>query len=129
MGRSQREKGKRGEREAKDALNKLFGLSSIRAAQSNGKYSEDILGGLSGFHTEVKRYKRHSVLAWVRKTAEDSGAAAPLVMLREDGDPEWYVVLRLSDSYRYAEAVIATPAARLVPADDAPSGSLPRTSP
>ena len=109
MGKSQREKGKRGEREAKEALNKLFGLAAIRAAQSNGKWSEDILNGLSGFYHEVKFYARHSVLRWMKQAEKDCGNDAPIIMLRENGDPEFYLLIRMKDSYRFMESVSRTP--------------------
>lgn len=114
MGKSQREKGKRGEREAKDALNRIFGLSSIRAAQSNGKWSQDILNGLKNCFLEVKFYARHSCLRWMKRAEADCANAVPVILLRENGDPEWYVLLRLSDSYRFAESVIDTPNCKLL---------------
>lgn len=113
MGRSQREKGKRGERECAKKLQELFGVQAIRAAQANGKFSEDVLAGLPGCYHEVKFYARHSVLRWMDQAEKDCGDQVPLVFLRENGNPEWYVLMRLTDAGRFASSVISTPKARL----------------
>lgn len=113
MGKHQRQKGKRGEREAAKALRQIFGVSAIRAAQANGKYSEDLLRGLPGCHHEVKFYESHACLKFVRRALEDCSNQVPVVLLRENGDPEFYVLVPLRDSYRFAEAVLNTPNARV----------------
>lgn len=118
MGRSQREKGKRGERECAQKLRDIFGVQAIRAAQANGKFSEDVLAGLPGCYHEVKFYARHSVLRWMEQAEKDCGDQVPLVFLRENGNPEWYVLMRLTDAGRFASSVISTPKARLESGSD-----------
>lgn len=113
MGKHQRQKGKRGERECAKVLRDIFGVQAIRAAQANGKFSEDVLAGLPGCYHEVKFYARHSVLRWMDQAEKDCGEQVPLVFLRENGNPQWYVLLRLTDAGRFAEAVISTPNAVL----------------
>lgn len=87
----------------------LFGIDTIRAAQSHGKWSQDLLQGLKNCYHEVKFYARHSVLRWMDQAEKDCAGQVPVLMLRENGNPEWYLVIRMSDSYRFSNAVLMTP--------------------
>jgi hypothetical protein len=96
MGRSQREKGKRGEREAAAALSELFGLEARRTAQRRGDQTADIDCGRR-VHVEVKRRAGIAALRWLEQAEKDQAKGTiPFVMLREDNDPEWSILVRAS---------------------------------
>jgi len=64
-----------------------------------------VRNALPGFHLEVKRYARFSVLRHMDQAKEDCAAREangekklrPLVLLREDRDTNWYALVSLSD--------------------------------
>ena len=94
MGRSQREKGKRGEREAAAAIEELFGLPTRRTAQCRGDQTADIECGRK-VHIEVKRRAKIGVMRFLQQAERDqSPDATPFVMLREDGDQRWSILVR-----------------------------------
>lgn len=95
-----RQKGARGERQARDAVKLHWGASDcIRAAQANGAYSGDLLGAPEGLHVEVKFYQRIAALKFLRQAESDAQEGeVPVVLMRENGDKEWTVMVRLKDS-------------------------------
>ena len=94
MGRSQREKGKRGEREAAATLVSLFGLTARRTAQCRGDQTADIDCGRN-VHIEVKRHARVGAIRFLEQAERDQTPGhIPFVMLREDQDPRWSILVR-----------------------------------
>lgn len=110
MGRSQREKGKRGERQAAAAITRATGLGARRAVQYKGtSESADIeVHELYGMHWEVKHVERESVRAWMEQAKRDAGELVPVVVHRRNGKP-WLVTVELERinefSARLAEAI------------------------
>lgn len=110
MGRSQREKGKRGERQAAAAFTDATGLPARRGVQyKGGTDSPDIeVQGLLGMHWEVKHVERESVRAWMEQATRDAGDCVPIVVHRKNGKP-WLVTVPLERinefAARLAEAI------------------------
>lgn len=99
-----RQKGARGEREARDAVKLHWGSKDcIRAAQANGSYSADLLGAPEGLHVEVKFYASIAALKFLRQAEADAREGEiPVVLMRENGDKEWTLMVRVKDSVRLA---------------------------
>lgn len=95
-----RQKGARGEREARDAVKLHWGSKDcIRAAQANGSYSADLLGAPEGLHVEVKFYASIAALKFLRQAEADAREGEiPVVLMRENGDKEWTVMFRIKDT-------------------------------
>jgi Holliday junction resolvase len=91
-----RNKGKAGEREAVKAIAQHLGIDTRRTAQVDGGLSADIIGW-DGVHIEVKRRKRIAALEFLRQAERDTGGGVPIAVMREDGDTEWAVMVRLAD--------------------------------
>ena len=95
-----RQKGKRGELEAAKAFEEATGLVVKRTAQVNGKRSAD-LTGVDGLHLEVKRRRRIASLDFLLQAELDSAevdqsdGGVPVVLMRQDQDKSWAVLLRL----------------------------------
>lgn len=101
-----RAKGARGERDARDAVKLHWGTDCIRAAQANGSFSGDLLGVPEGLHCEVKFYQQIAALKFLRQAERDAKAGeVPVVLMRENGDTEWVLMLRLKDSRKLAEVL------------------------
>lgn len=100
-----RERGKRGERDARDAIRSVWGLrGSYRAAQSAGSLSAD-LGGTGDLHVEVKLRKSLAVYEFIEQAVRDAkDVKVPVVLMRRDRD-EWLVMLRMSDTLRFIKAL------------------------
>lgn len=99
MGRSEREKGTRGEREVVLICN-TRGFRTWRVPNSGGlsaQHGKGDIAGLPGIHVEVKRAERLRMDEW---SAQSEGDAAPgdmpVVVYRSSGQP-WRMSLLLED--------------------------------
>lgn len=102
-----RERGKRGERDARDAVRQHWNaVDCIRAAQANGTYSADLLrcDPKQRLHVEVKLRKRLSVTAFIDQAIRDCKDAVPIVLMRQDKG-EWLVMFRCSDTKGFIDAI------------------------
>ena len=105
MGKASRDKGKRGEREARDQIRKLWNAPDcIRAAQSCGAWSADVLAALPDSHVEVKRYAKIAACRFLEQAIADAKDDLPILLMREDKG-EWMVLLRMSDTPRFATSL------------------------
>lgn len=101
MGKSQKEKGKRGEREAADLLRASFPRHADRirrGAQSRfgGKDEPDIVG--LPFHVEVSAGKAPSPHGkMMQAIADTEGRDTPIVVLTKRDREEWLVTMRYTD--------------------------------
>lgn len=109
MGKSQREKGKRGEREAAKALSGVLGVPVWRSQQYQGATGSADLVGVDGIHFEVKRTERLSLYAALEQATSDCGRDIPIVLHRRNGKP-WLVIMHLDDLPSTARAVLNTTA-------------------
>jgi len=100
------ERGKRGERDARDAVREYLGIrGAYRAAQSSGSLSAD-LGGTGNIHIEVKLRKAIAVYDFIEQAIRDCKDKVPAVLMRRDrGD--WLLMLRLQDIKRFMEELHA----------------------
>lgn len=113
MGKASRDKGKVGEREARDKVRALWNSPDCqRSAQVSGLFVSDVSGGPEGLHLEVKRYKKIAACRFMEQAIEDSGGhgsaegSVPTVLMREDfGD--WHVMVRMEDAEDFARRLLA----------------------
>lgn len=93
MGKAEREKGKRGEREFANLLRSLGFGGARRTAQYCGNTgSADDVVGVGGFHIEVKRCESVRIGEWIKQATHDCAGKVPVVAHRRSGEP-WYVTL------------------------------------
>ena len=97
MGKMQREKGKRGEREVAQILREHGYADARRTAQYAGVTadSSDVIG-LDGFHIEVKRQERANIYEWFAQAKRDAGNDTPIVVFRRSGD-KWMLLIEFED--------------------------------
>lgn len=101
MGRSQRQKGKRGERLASKAVSAALGVRARRGVQyKGGAGSADIEVEIPGVHWEVKFVERESIRAWMAQAREESGGQVPVVLHKRSRE-EWLVTLPLERLYEF----------------------------
>jgi hypothetical protein len=100
MGAAQREKGKRGERQAAEKLRELYPAAQRTIAQSRGAEDCDVSG--LPWWVEVKIGKAPPVLAAMRQALRDTDGRPPLVMTHQDRG-EWLVTMRFDDFKRISE--------------------------
>ena len=106
MGRTSREKGKRGEREFAKALRDL-GVEARRTQQYAGADgTSDVVSSIPGVHWEVKRYARIGSIRFLEQAERDSlPEDLPVVAMREDRGG-WVVAVRLEHLVDLAERVV-----------------------
>ena len=97
MGKYQKEKGKRGERELANLL-KTFGFDCKRGQQYSGKNGDADVVGLPGIYIECKRAERLNLELAMNKVINDSSGCEqyPAVFHRKDRC-EWMVTMRMVD--------------------------------
>lgn len=101
MGKSQREKGKRGERELAGHL-RDYGYDCRRGQQYCGRSGGADVVGLPGIHIECKRVERLNLHDAMDQAVRDTGALPeeerllPAVFHRRDHE-EWLVTMRLEE--------------------------------
>ncbi|HIX15252.1 MAG TPA: hypothetical protein H9740_05940 [Candidatus Hungatella pullicola] len=96
MGKLQREKGKRGERELSSLLCE-YGYNCKRGQQYCGAEGNADVIGLPGIHIECKRVERLNILDAIVQAVHDAKKGLlPAVFHRRDRS-EWLVTMRLDD--------------------------------
>ena len=92
MSKTQRGKGKRGEREVA-ALVRRDGFAGRRTAQYCGNTGDasDVVG-MDGVHIEVKRCERTEIGKWMAQAVHDCGDNVPIVFHRRSLEA-WLVTL------------------------------------
>lgn len=103
MGLKSRDKGKVGEREARDQVRQHWDCPNcVRSAQVSGKFTGDLMGGPAGLHLEVKRYKRITTTDFMKQAIADAGEGEiPVVLMREDYGT-WLALVRMEDTRAFA---------------------------
>lgn len=90
MSRAQREKGKRGERQAAKAVSAALEVRCRRGVQyQGGAESADIQVEIPGVHWEVKFVEREAVRQWMRQAEQDAGDKVPVVLHRKSRAHGW----------------------------------------
>jgi len=106
MGRSQRDKGKRGERLAAQELKDL-GYQACRGVQhQGGPGSPDLRTSIDGVHMEVKFVEREQIRMWMRQAADECGDSVPVVLHKKSRE-EWLVTLPLMMLNEFCERLAA----------------------
>lgn len=107
-GRSSRNKGKRGEREAAKALQKVLGseIEARRGIQfAGGPDSPDIVTNIEGIHFEVKRTESLSLYKAIDQAQNDCKPdQVPVVLHRRNHQP-WLIVFELDRLPEFVEAI------------------------
>ena len=105
-GRSSRNKGKRGEREAAKALAKVLGCTARRGQQfAGGTDSPDLITSIAGVHFEVKRTESLSLYKAIDQAQTDCKPDdVPVVLHRRNHQP-WLVVVELERLPELIEAI------------------------
>jgi len=97
MARSQREKGKRGEREAAAMLAQAFPAARRNHSQAAGARDCDVSG--TPFWVEVKVGKAPPIMPAMDQAIRDTDGRTPIVMSKRDRG-EWLVTMRFGDFLR-----------------------------
>lgn len=99
MGKSQKEKGKRGEREVANIL-KAHGYDARRGQQFCGLTGEADVVGMPGYHLEVKFQETTKLGEWFAQSERDARKGeVPVVVHRKSRSP-WMVTMRFEDWLR-----------------------------
>ena len=98
MGKTSREKGKRGELELVHELQRLGFPDAHRSQQYCGSASSADVLGLPGIHIECKRIEKLSLYNAYGQAVRDSAGSTdiPVVMHRQNNRP-WLVIMSLDD--------------------------------
>lgn len=105
MGKAQREKGKRGEREAAKALEEHMGIKARRSAQATGQTGQPDLDCKADIHCEVKVRKSIAACRYYEQAERDClPKRVPFVLMREDRG-EWFVMIKLKWLRRFMDAI------------------------
>ena len=103
-----RSKGKRGELEACGAVAQHWGVMLRRSAQHCGADAEgnpDLLGA-DTMWPEVKRYSRIAAMDFLRQAESDTDGRTPFVLMRENHDTDWTVMVRVSDAPEFSRWLV-----------------------
>lgn len=96
MGRREKEKGKRGEREVANIL-KAHGYDARRGQQFCGFNGEADVVGMPGYHLEVKFQETTKLWEWLAQSERDARTGeVPVVVFRKSRSP-WIVAMRFED--------------------------------
>ena len=92
MGKMQREKGKRGEREVVDLI-KRYGFEARRGQQfKGGADSPDVIHNIPNVFVEVKYREKFSIYPALEQATEEAERKMPVVFHRRSGKP-WVAIL------------------------------------
>lgn len=107
MSRASNKKGKVGERELRDQLNRLFNVDTHRGQQYCGAAGDCDVVGLPGVHVECKRTE--ALRLWdaiTQATSEATEGNTPVVFHRANKKP-WIAIVRLDDLPALVQALSA----------------------
>ena len=109
MGRMQRNKGARGERELARELTRVLGVqtgSIYRSVQHCGREGAGDVLGVPGVHIESKRTESLSVYKAMEQALNDCGKDIPIVCHKRNLQ-QWLVICELRDLVKLSRAVVA----------------------
>lgn len=107
MGRMQREKGKRGERECAAELNRVLGgdTNARRGVQfQGGNDSPDVRLDLP-LHVEVKRCEALNLYAALEQAREDAPEGMPAIVCHRRNGRKWVAILEIDSLADVAQIV------------------------
>ena len=109
MGRMQRNKGARGERELSRELVRVLGVetgSIYRSVQHAGKEGAGDVLGVPGVAIECKRSETFSAYKAMEQALDDCGRDIPIVCHKRNLQ-QWLVICELRDLVKLSRAVVA----------------------
>ena len=96
MGRSQREKGKRGERELAGLLRE-YGYDCRRGQQYCGTSGDADVVGLPGIHIECKRVEKLNIYEAVEQSINDAREGEMPTVMHRKNHKDWLVTMTMED--------------------------------
>lgn len=105
MGKMQRDKGARGERQLAEKLSKLLGVEAYRSCQYAGKEGAGDVLGVPGVHVESKYTERLNLYAAMDQAEEDCGKEIPVVFHRKNLR-QWVAIVNLDQLVELARAIV-----------------------
>lgn len=97
MGKAEREKGKRGEREVSQILRENGYEDAHRGVQYQGGPESPDVVGMPGVHIEVKRTERPRIYEYMEQAEGDADEdEVPVVVHRQNGK-KWLAILPFTD--------------------------------
>lgn len=96
MGKAQREKGKRGEREFA-SICRSYGYKARRGQQYCGSNGDADVVGLPGIHAEVKRVERLNLEDAMSQSKHDARNGEIPIVAHRKNNCGWLVTMRLND--------------------------------
>lgn len=105
MGKMQREKGKRGERELAKELRELGFNECKRGQQFSGIEGEDVVG-IEGVHIECKRTETLRLYEALDQAIRDADGKKIPIVCHKKNRGEFVAVLRLRDVVEFAKIII-----------------------
>lgn len=96
MGKAQRDKGKRGERELAKRLRE-YGYEARRGQQFCGKAGDADVIGIDGLHIECKRVERLNLTDAYEQSKRDARPGEMPVVMHRRNNEAWKVTLSLED--------------------------------
>jgi Holliday junction resolvase len=98
MGQFSKDKGKRGERELANELERVLGINARRGVQFQGSPdSPDVITSIPNIHIECKRTERFRLYEALEQATNDAGKnKVPIVCHRQNNKP-WVVIVKLDD--------------------------------
>ena len=102
MSKTEREKGKRGEREAAKKLSKLLGVPVARTQQFKGTPISADVEGIDGLHIEVKRREKLNFNKALETSWMEAGENYPIVLTRRN-QKAWVAICYLDDLLEIAK--------------------------
>ena len=96
MGKSQREKGKRGEREFA-SLCRSYGYQARRGQQYAGANGDADVVGLPGIHVEVKRVERLDLLGAMSQSKADAKEDELPIVAHRRNNAGWLITMAAED--------------------------------
>ena len=105
MGRSEREKGKSGEREAASEWRRLFGVDARRGVQyCGGPDAPDIVTGHANLHVEVKRCESGNPYLFLAQAKADAFGKIPVVLHRKN-KKKWLLIMELDSAPAFVREI------------------------
>lgn len=106
MGRLQRDKGSRGQREAAQAWSQGTGLPARNGGQAGQAGGMDVEQP-ANVRVEVKRQEQATISTWLKQAEADAMPGQPFAVVWRSSRSPWRVILRAEDIARFSEAIVA----------------------
>lgn len=96
MGKKEREKGKRGEREWAIFCRREGFVDAARGQQFDGREAEDVIG-LPDLHQEVKNVASVNIYSFLEQSIEECQGKIPMVAIKKTG--KYFIVVMKAEDW------------------------------